>query len=173
MKDIKTERLVLRPMSTAYLESTHEYASDEETCRYMVYLPSDSIEDTLCYLTDAQAEFGKEKPSYYEMAVFLGDVHIGAVSLYLDEKQTSGEFGWTINKRYQRQGYAYEAAAALLRYAADGLGIHHFTAHCDTENILSQKVMKKLGRELKEEPGGRKNKLSDEERREYLFEMYV
>lgn len=173
MQNLTTERLILRPMSTEYLDSTHEYASDRETCRFMVWLPSDSIEQTLYYLTDAEAEFKKESPSYYEMAVFLGDIHIGAVSLYLDENRTSGEFGWTINKRYQGHGYAYEAATALLEYAVETLGIHHFVAHCDTENIPSQKVMKKLGMELKEEHGGRKNKLSDEERREYVFEMDV
>ena len=173
MENITTERLVLKPMSQEYLESTHEYASDPENTEFMVYLPSDSIQDTLYYLIDAENEFRKESPSYYEMAVFLGDRHIGAVSLYLNEERTSGEFGWTIIKRYQGCGYAHEAAAALLGYAVEVLGIRHFTAHCDTENIPSQRVMKKLGMELREEHGGRKNKLSDEERREYLFDMDV
>ena len=51
------------------------------------------------------------------------------------------------------------------------LGIKHFIAHCDTENAPSRRVMEKLGMTLKDEYGGRKNKLSEEERREYLFRL--
>ena len=173
MKELTTERLILRPMCAEYLETTHEYASDTETCRFMVYLPSDSIEDTLYYLIDAEAEFAKEKPSYYEMAVFCGDTHIGAVSLYLDDKMEKGELGWTINKKYHGHGYATEAARALVKYASEELGIRHFIAHCDAENIPSSKVMEKLGMKYVSEYGGRKNKLSDEERMERLYELVL
>ncbi|MBQ5310652.1 MAG: GNAT family N-acetyltransferase [Oscillospiraceae bacterium] len=173
MKEILSERLVLRPMCTDYLMTTHEYASDKETCRYMVYFPNDSIEDTMYYLTDAEAEFTKERPSYYEMAVFCGDIHIGAVSLYLVEERTRAELGWTLNKKYHGHGYATEAAGALIGFAAEELGIKTFIAHCDTENTASRRVMEKLGMKLVSEHGGRKNKLSDEERREYMFEMHL
>lgn len=173
MIEINTERLVLRPMCREYLETTHEYASDKETCRFMVYFPSDSIEETLYYLTDAEAEFAKERPSYYEMAVFCGDTHIGAVSLYLDKDMTKGELGWTMNKKYHGHGYATEAARALVGYASEELGIRHFIAHCDAENIPSAKVMEKLGMRLVGEYGGRKNKLSDEDRRERMYELVL
>ncbi|MBP3272093.1 MAG: GNAT family N-acetyltransferase [Ruminococcus sp.] len=171
MTDLMTERLILRPMCTDYLDSTHEYASDPETCKYMVFLPNDTTAETLGYLKRAEKEFAKDDPSFYEMAVFLGDTHIGAVSLYLNDARTEGELGWTINKRYQGCGYACEAAKALINYAAVVLGIKHFIAHCDTENAPSRRVMEKLGMTLKDEYGGRKNKLSEEERREYLFRL--
>ena len=98
MKELTTERLVLRPMSTGYLYSVHEYASDKDTCKYMVFLPNESLEETIEFIRDAEKEFSKDVPSYYEMAVFLGDVHIGAVSLYLNGTGTSGELGWIINR---------------------------------------------------------------------------
>ena len=169
MKDIITERLVLRPMCLDYLHSAHEYASDPENTTYMIFLPSDSIEATEEYIREAEKEFEKESPSYYEMAVLLNGVHIGAVSLYLDDSRSSGELGWTINKRWWRNGFAFEAASALMDYAVKELGVRHFSAHCDTENIPSRRVMEKLGMRLESEHGGRKNKQSDEERREYLF----
>lgn len=173
MKELTTERLVLKPMSKDYLETAHEYASDKETCRFMVYLPSDSIEDTLYYLIDAETEFAKETPNYYEMAIFCGDKHIGAVSLYLDEDRVKGELGWTLNKKYHGHGYATEAARALVEYASEELGIRHFIAHCDAENRASSRVMEKLGMKLVSEYGGRKNKLSDEERMERLYELVL
>ena len=171
MTEIKTERLVLKPMCREYLDTTHEYASDRENCRYMVFLPNDSIEDTLGYLEGAEREFAKAEPSFYEMAVFRGGEHIGAVSLYLNEDMTEGEFGWTLNRKYHGNGYAAEAARGLMEFAEKTLGIKRFIATCDTENTPSRRVMEKLGMKLREERGGRRNKISPEERREYLFEL--
>jgi len=42
-------------------------------------------------------------------------------------------------------GYATEAAAALLRYGFDQLGLHKISASCDPENIGSVRVLTKIG----------------------------
>ena len=170
MENIETNRLTLKPMCTDYLLSTHEYASDPENTVYMLFLPNDSIDDTLAYLIGAEKEFQKEEPMFYEMGVFLNDIHIGCVSIYLTEDKKSAEFGWMINKRYHGHGYAYEAAKALMDYAVNTLGIKHFIAHCDTENTASRRVMEKLGMKCTGEHGGRKSKNFSEERWEYTFE---
>ena len=171
MKELQTERLTLKPMSPEYLESTHEYASDPENTVYMLFLPNDSIDDTLNYLKGAEEEFKKEKPSFYEMAVILDGKHIGAVSLYLNESGDLAEFGWMLNKRYHGKGYGVEAAKALMEYGKNELGIRHFIAHCDTENIASRRVMEKLGMVCTGEHGGRHSKNFKEERREFTFEI--
>ena len=166
---LTTPRLILRPMCMDYLKSTHEYAADPENTTYMLFLPNDSIEETIGYIKGAEEEFKKDDPSFYEMAVLYKDIHIGAVSIYLDEKRESAEFGWLINKRYHGKGFATEAARALLDYAINIIGIKHFIAHCDSENAASKRVMEKLGFVLMDEYGGRKNKQSDEDRRECLY----
>lgn len=170
---IQTSRLSLVPMRPEFLASTHEYAADPDNTKYMLFLPNDSIEDTKSYLKNAYEQWQKDTPEYYEFAIFHGKTHIGAVSLYPDKSRSSAELGWIINKRYQRRGYAFEAAQALLKTAAEKLGIHRFIAHCDTENIGSRRVMEKLGMVLKDEYGGRKNKQSDDERREFLYMLEV
>ena len=170
---LTTERLTLVPMCERFIDSTHEYASDPENTRFMVFLPNDSLEETIGYIRLAEAEFAKPSPSFYEFAVLLEEKHIGAVSLYLDDSRQTAEFGWIINKRYHGQGFAFEAAKALLGYANETLGIRHFTATCDTENTPSRRVMEKLGMKLVAEYSGRKNKLSDEDRRGYEFELYL
>ena len=53
------------------------------------------------------------------------------------------------------------------------MGVTHFYAHCDTENYGSYKTMEKIGMVRTDEYGGRKNKNSDEERREYQYEIRV
>ncbi len=167
---IYTSRLVLCPHGMKYLESTHEYACDPENTRFMLHLPAESIESTAEFLSDVDAEWAKESPQFYEFAVLLDGVHIGACSFRIEE-DGSAELGWLINKRYWRRGYCAEAAAAVVRFAIDELDVKRFIAHCDSENAGSYGVMEKLGMKRVSLTGGRHNKSSDEERMELMYAM--
>ena len=90
---IKTERLTLVPMGMEFLETTHEYATDAENTRFMTMLPNESIEETISFLKGTEAEWKKEAPSFYEFAILLDGKHIGAISIYLNEDRSVGEFG--------------------------------------------------------------------------------
>lgn len=169
--EIKTKRLHLVPLGMAYLESAHRYMSALENTRYMVYMPKQDEAETQAFMTQITKEWGKENPDFYELAVLLDGQHIGSVSMYLNADKTVGEVGWIIDKSYWGQGYGAEAAEGMIEYFQGVKGIKHFIAHCDSENVASQKVMRKLGFELVDEYGGRKNRCSEEERMEQLFEL--
>lgn len=169
--EIKTSRLLLRPLGMKYLASTHEYSSDREATKYMVYLPDNTIEETADFLKNVDAEWGKDKPEFYEFAILFHEKHIGAISLYLDETGTTGELGWIIHRDYWNRGIVTEAARELLTYSVNVLSVHHFIAHCDSENIASYTVMEKLGMVRVQCSEGRKNKSSDELRKEYMYEL--
>ena len=66
-----------------------------------------------------------------------------------------------------------EAALAAVEFGVKEFGIKHYIAHCDGENVASYKVMEKIGMSFKESYGGRKNKSSDEDRTEFLYEMFL
>ena len=170
---IKTKRLTLVPLSAEHLESAYAYSSDPENTKYMMFLPVDSIEETRKFIEDCQRELEKDVPGYYEFAVLLDGKHIGGVNLYFDTAPDIGELGWLFLPEYQGRGYATEAARALLEWGRDTLGIRHFIAHCDAANLASQGVMRKLGMTLTDAAGTRKNRGSDELRREYLYELFV
>ena len=170
---IQTERLLLVPLGPQYLKSTHEYASDFSNTKYMKRLPNTDIEDTRSFLDKAQAEWGKSNPDYYEFAILLKDVHIGAVSIHVNKDNAEGELGWIISKSYWGNGYTVEATREIINFAKQVLKIRRFIAHCDGENISSYRVMDKLGMSLADKINGRKNKSSDEDREEltYLLEI--
>lgn len=54
--ELKTERLLLRPMRLTDLEDVHEYASDKDNARYMFFLPNDTVTDTEAFLSGAVKE---------------------------------------------------------------------------------------------------------------------
>lgn len=171
--EINTERLVLKPLGTEYLQTTFPYASDLENTRYMVNLPNETIEETKNFLSNAEKEWQKPDPDYYEFAVLLDGVHIGGVCLYLNEKRDTGELGWILDKKYWKRGYATEAAEAVAGFASGKLGLRHLIAHCDSENTGSSRVMERLGMTRTDSYWGRKNKASDENRKEYLYEIFL
>lgn len=170
---IHTERLVLKPLGTEYLQTVNKYATDLENTKYMMHLPNENLDETRTFLEGVTAEWQKEIPAFYEFAIILDGTHIGAVSIYLDENFCEGELGWILDKEYWGNGYAYEASKALVDVCVDKLGIRRFVAHCDSENEASKRVMQKLRMQLEAEYSGRKNRASDELRRECKYSMEI
>ena len=174
--NIPTDRLLLVPLGPQYLNSTHEYASDLDNTKFMVHLPNTDISETKSFLDGVQAEWEKCNPEVYEFAILLGEVHIGAVSIYMDkdsEDNVEGELGWIIRKKYCGKGYATEAARGIMDFAIQELNIRKFIAHCDSENVSSYKVMEKLGMSFVDRTQGRRNKASDEDREELMYLLEI
>lgn len=169
--DISTERMVLTPLGTKFLHSVNEYALDYENTKYMCHLPNASSEETVEFLRNIESEWAKEEPKFYEFAMLYQDRHIGAVSVYFEHG--IGELGWIVNKQYWGNGFAYEAAKAMIHYFADHFGATRYIAHCDTKNIASYKTMEKLGMVRTGEYGGRINKAAQRESFEYQYELVL
>lgn len=55
------------------------------------------------------------------------------------------EIGYGIVPSHQRQGYASEAAKAMVNWAFTQSGVQRVTAECLTENISSIRVLEKIG----------------------------
>ena len=165
---IETERLTLCPLGTEHLETAHAYSSDKELTKLMVFLPRESLSETRKFLEDSEKEWAKDEPSFYRFAVMLDGVHIGCADI--EYAENGMEIGWILASGYHGMGYATEAAKAVMDFGRS-LGVKHFIAHCDTENTASRRVMEKLGMICTGEFGGRKNRSSDEERREYVYEI--
>jgi [ribosomal protein S5]-alanine N-acetyltransferase len=66
------------------------------------------------------------------------------------------ELGYAVLPEHQKQGYASEAAAALVAWALAQPGVHHVAAEAHPHNAASRRVLEKCGlRYLREgdEPG--------------------
>ena len=167
--EIRTSRLILKPLGTRYITTVNEYALNPENTKYMCHLPNADSEETLCFLQNVETEWAKEKPGFFEFAVLYNDRHIGAVSVYFE--QDVGELGWIINRKYWKNGFACEAAEALVKYFRQHYGIQHFRAHCDTENTASYRIMEKLGMVRTGVYEGRRNRSASEDSMEYQYDL--
>ena len=102
--EIRTQRLLLRPVEVGDIATTHEYASDLENTRYMMHLPFADIEETARSIESAVAQWQSKTPSWLEFAVIADGKHIGGITLYYIKDRTQGELGWIICKEHQGRG---------------------------------------------------------------------
>jgi RimJ/RimL family protein N-acetyltransferase len=71
---------------------------------------------------------------------------IGLVKLALNFSDIrEWEIGWALHPAYWHQGYAHEAASALLDFAFRTLNAHRVVAFCHADNAASVRLMQRLG----------------------------
>lgn len=69
---------------------------------------------------------------------------IGVLSMITKEHQ-KGEIGYALGVEYRKQGFATEAARALMAYGFSELGLHRIQAITSNLNADSWGVMERLG----------------------------
>ena len=76
------------------------------------------------------------------------DVLIGSAGLHTRIGPKSRENGYWINSKYLNQGYATECVRALIKVGFKYQGIENIQIRCDPNNVVSQRIPKKLGFDL-------------------------
>lgn len=152
--ELKTERLVLRPVNFGDEKAIHEYAGDKEITM-MFWLPNETFEETENFVKNAVNEWKSEKPKDFEFVIVHENEIIGGCDIEYNEERTWCTLGWVINKKFRKQGFASEAATALLEFGFSTLGIEMIYAQCDCNNAASFNVMKKIGMTCVDDKGTR------------------
>lgn len=135
---LETDRTVIRDFCKDDLYDLYEILSDAET---MEYIESPfSIEKTRSFLSDfcigQRCAVAAELKSTGKVIGYLLFKPYGTPDVY--------EIGWIFNRKFWRQGLAYEACAALIKYAFLSMGIRKVFAET-VDAVRSLGLMKKLG----------------------------
>ena len=136
---LETQRLLIRPYEAGDLNDFHEIFSDEEVMRECE--PPYSLEKCREWLN-----YFIRNPVAYAVALKDGGKVIGHALFKQLPGEEAGihEIGWIYSRRFWRQGYAYEAARALIDYGFGSLGLHKVCAET-IDRVKSVPLMKKLG----------------------------
>jgi len=73
-----------------------------------------------------------------------------ALTLAGEVSRTEAYLWYSTNRRHWGQGYAAEAARAVLKFGFEQVGLQRIFAECHPDNLASRRVMDKLG--LRPEP---------------------
>ena len=145
---IETARLKLRPVDAdADPDAMAAYQSRADVCRYIPYEPRDRDRIVEVIRERGRTTLTDEGQQLW-LSVLRRDTGrlIGDVLLFWHSRQhRGGEIGYVFDPEHQGQGYATEAAAALLDLGFDGLGLHRIVARVDARNEASARVLRRLG----------------------------
>ena len=145
---IRTERLLLRPLTSGDVDALHAYRSRADVCRYVPFESMDrrQIADRVAgqwagTTLTAEGQFLMLGVELAQTGDLVGDV----ILMFHSRLHRSGEIGYVFDPRFAGRGYATEAARELLRLGFEDLGLHRIVARLDERNDASARVARRLG----------------------------
>jgi RimJ/RimL family protein N-acetyltransferase len=143
-----TARLRLRPVTARDADALLAYRSLVEVCRYVPFEPmdADQIAQRIAGRWSESTLGDGNQSMFLGIALADSDRVIGDLTLMMGPAEHRGaELGWVLHPAHSGQGYAVEAAHALLHLAFDELGLHRVTARIDVRNDASLRLADRLG----------------------------
>ena len=144
---IETPRLVLRTWKESDLLPMTAINQDAVVMRYFPSLQGE--QETLGFIKKVKAHQAERGFSFYAVELkssrdFIGFVGLATPSFEAHFTPTI-EIAWRLAQKYWNQGYASEAAQAVLHYAFHELELPEVVSFTVVENKASQRVMEKIG----------------------------
>lgn len=145
---LETPRLALRELTQEDLPAVTAVYCDARVTQHMVCGPVNTPQDAKDYLKEALASRREQPRCLWELAVLLresGEV-IGTAGIEItNAHHREGEIGYVLSRDHWGQGYATEAARALVEFGFRNLGLHRIWAVCAPANQASARVLEKCG----------------------------
>jgi RimJ/RimL family protein N-acetyltransferase len=143
---ITTERLVLRPFTLADAPTVARLAGDRQIAATTIRIPHPyTLADAESWIGSHQELFEEGRSLPLAVTGRDGGELVGAVGLETVHEHRRAELGYWIGKEYWNRGYASEAAAAMVRFGFESLGLNRIFAHYFRGNDASGRVLAKAG----------------------------
>ena len=142
---LTTARLQIRRAVADDVEVVHRYRRLESVAMWMTTAPTHLPERF------ARPERIQSSLILERSGAVIGDLMCNVENGYAqsdvesDAAGVEAEIGWCLDPAYGGQGYATEAARALLRVCFVDLELRRVTAGCFADNVASWRLMERLG----------------------------
>ncbi|WP_428648149.1 GNAT family N-acetyltransferase [Roseibium sp.] len=149
LPELRTRRLVLRPVSMSDAEAVRELAGkDFEVARWMTSFTWPYEDGTAeAFLKSVIGQDPLETEAVF--AITLGGVFIGVVAIEapgdLSDLSELPTLGYWIGRPFQGHGYASEAVEAALDWGFEVFGTNAIAARAYEDNFRSRGLLRKMG----------------------------
>lgn len=165
-EDIVTDRLVLRSMTLEDCDFAAKLWGDPETGQYLNNPPFENGSELREMISDLDDWLDEYPFIIYDKST---DIPIGTCCLGTEGPEGCWGFGYDIIKELWGNGYATEAAKAMINFAYS-FGVRDFYCTVATENIASCRVMEKCGLKA-DTTSSFKNHKTDVEHNSTIYKM--
>jgi RimJ/RimL family protein N-acetyltransferase len=148
--ELVTERLILREFRENDWPDVYAYQVDPLYLRYKKWTgrTPEAVQEFVQIFLAQQKEQPRLK---FQLAVTLKLDHqlIGTCGIRMASAGAyEGNIGYELSPKRWGQGYATEAACAILRFGFTDLQLHRVWSWCVADNVGSARVLEKLGMRL-------------------------
>ena len=150
---IETERLLLRDFTLKDVEALAACRADERYWRF--YNLVDDIEANAREHIELFVRWQEQQPrTHFQLAIVLRQtgrligncgLRQGAQVFHRSPDASEAELGYELDPFHWGNGYATEAARAMVAYGFQTLGLHRVFASCLGDNEASWRLMERLG----------------------------
>jgi [ribosomal protein S5]-alanine N-acetyltransferase len=143
---LNTKRLVLREAESSDNQFFYELLNSPKWLKYIGDRGIKTLKNAEDYISDKL--INSYKTNGYGLYVYeLKESHIpiGICGFIKRDYLDSEDIGFALLPEYERKGYTYEIAAAVLDNGNEKLGLKKVYAITSKDNVASQELLKKLG----------------------------
>lgn len=142
----QTPRLVLRRIDGDDALFIHALVNDPEWIRFIGDRAVKSLADAQRYIEKSLvAMYERHGFGLYLVHARALDAPIGMCGLIKRDALEDVDLGFALLPQFRGQGYAYEAASAVMAYGRDKLGLRRIVAILSTDNHRSSRLLRRLG----------------------------
>lgn len=143
---LETERLYLRNLQEADVETIYEYRNAEECYKYQRW-DDCSVEAMKAYVQKfAEDVFLSEKEEqHYGICEKAGDSFVGELAYFYTEEDRCITLGITISHHYHKRGFAFEILSAVIQKIRATYPQLDIVGLIEKENVKSRNLFEKLG----------------------------
>ena len=146
MKVLETDRLVLRRMSAEDAEFMLGLLNEPSWLRYIGDRGVRTLEDARAYILKGPVDmYGRLGFGLYVAELKEGGVPIGICGLVKRDFLADVDIGFALLPGFWGQGYAHEAASAVMEHGKGPLGLKRIVAITAPDNHSSIRLLEKLG----------------------------
>jgi RimJ/RimL family protein N-acetyltransferase len=149
MHIVSTSRLNLRQMTTADAEIMLALVNEPSWLRFIGDRGVHSLQQARDYIANgAMANYARLGFGFYMVELSESGQAIGMCGLTQRDYLDCPDIGFAFFPEFNGKGYAFEAAAAVLEYAKQTLGLPRILATTRLDNQRSAQLLEKLGMRL-------------------------
>lgn len=143
---METERLILRRQTLEDAPFIMQLVNDPDWLRFIGDRGVRTVEDARRYIENGAMEIYRR----YGFCFYLTELKrsgepIGICGLTKRDSLEDVDIGYAFLPKFRGQGYASEAASAVLDYGQKVLGLKRIVAITSKDNVVSSRLLEKIG----------------------------
>ena len=143
---IETDRLILRPFTPDDAAFVHALYNEPSFLRYIGDRGVHDLDAARAYIESGPlASYQRHGFGLYVVERQDGGERMGVCGLLKRDMLDSPDLGFAFLPAYWSQGYAFEAASAVLTFARSALGLTRILAITSRDNAASIALLARLG----------------------------